>query len=69
MAKLKKLRVDLGWSSNKLANEAGLARQTAKNAEDGGSISPTTAKAIADALSRAYGRDIKPSEIEGLNIE
>ena len=37
-------------------------------AERGGMIQADTAKAIADALSRAYGREIKSWEIEGLNI-
>jgi transcriptional regulator with XRE-family HTH domain len=69
MANLRKLRIDLGWSPNKLAVEAGLARSTARQAEEGRAIAPATAKAIADALSKAYGRTILPTEIEGLNIE
>ena len=69
MANLRKLRQDLGWSPNKLAQEAGIARQTARRAEDGLPVAPAMAKAIADALSRAYGKEILPTEIEGLNIE
>lgn len=68
MATLKKYRTDLGWNTKKLAEEAGIARQSANSAERGGIIQAETAKAIADALSNAYGREIKPSDIEGLNI-
>jgi len=68
MTSLHDYRIDLGWSINKLASEAGISRQAAANAESGIPIKAETAKAIADALSKAYGRTIKPSEIEGMNI-
>lgn len=68
MATLRKYRIDLGWSINRLAQEAGLPHQNVKRAEDGEAIQASTAKAIADALGRALGYDVKPSEIEGLNI-
>lgn len=61
-------RINLGWSIYRLAHEAGISRPAAANAENGQPIKAETAKAIADALSRAYGQDIKPTDIEGLNI-
>ncbi len=68
MTTLRQYRLDLGWSVSKLASEAGVARQSIASAERGGLIQADTAKAIADALSRACGREIKSWEIEGLNI-
>ena len=68
MANLRKYRIDLGWSLTRLAQEAGLSHPVIRRAENGEPIQAETAKALADALSKAYGKDIKPSEIEGLNI-
>jgi DNA-binding XRE family transcriptional regulator len=65
---LKEYRVNLGWSHNQLAKAAGIARQTVVSAEEGELITAATAKAIADALSKAYGRTINVTDIEGLNI-
>jgi transcriptional regulator with XRE-family HTH domain len=65
---LRHYRIDLGWSIRRLAQEAGISHPVAKRAEAGEPIQASTAKAIADALSRALGRDIRPSDIEGLNI-
>lgn len=68
MPTLREYRIELGWTQNKLAQEAGITRPTAASAEEGKPIQATTAKAIATALSRGYRRDIKVLEIEGLNI-
>lgn len=68
MTTLREYRVNLGWSWNELAKEAGISPAIVKRAEEGVSVQARTAKAIADALSKAYGREIKPTEIEGLNI-
>lgn len=68
MTTLREYRVNLGWSQNELAREARISASIIKRAEDGDPIQARTAKAIADALSKAYGREIKPTEIEGLNI-
>jgi transcriptional regulator with XRE-family HTH domain len=68
MATLRKLRVDLGWSQTRLAIEAGISPTIAKRAEQLLPIQARTARALADALSKAYEREIKPSEIEGLQI-
>lgn len=68
MTSLREYRIDLGWSVNKMATEAGVSRQAAANAENGIPVKAETIKAIADALSEAYGREIRPSEIEGVNI-
>jgi transcriptional regulator with XRE-family HTH domain len=68
MSTLRVLRGNLGWSQRKLAQEARVANQVVKKAEEGESILASSAKAIADALSKAYGREIQPFDIEGLNI-
>ena len=68
MKTLRQYRIDLGWSTTKLADQARITRQAAANAEDGQPIRAETAKALADALTKAYGYDIRPSDIEGLNI-
>jgi transcriptional regulator with XRE-family HTH domain len=68
MTTLRHYRINLGWSIYRLAHEAGISRPAAANAENGQPIKAETAKALADALSRAYGQDIKPTDIEGLNI-
>lgn len=67
--KLKKLRVDLGWTLRELARQSGVDAVTVSRAEKGLPVQAPTAKAIADAFSRAYGREIKPSDIEDLKIE
>ena len=68
LATLRKLRVDLGWSQTALAKEAGISPAIAKRAEQLMPIQARTARALADALSKAYEREIKPSDIEGLQI-
>ncbi len=66
---LRTYRTNLGWSLTRLAKEAKLARGAVKNAEDGSMIRAETAKNIADALTRAIGKEISVSDIEGLNIQ
>ena len=65
---LKEYRVNLGWSPNELVKAAGIARQSVVSAEAGEVITAGTAKAIADALSKAYGQTINVTDIKGLNI-
>jgi len=65
---LREYRIELGWSTNKLAEEAKITRQSAANAENGQPIKAETAKAIADTLSKAYGREIRVMDIQGLNV-
>ena len=65
---LRELRVNLGWSQHELAKESGLSPSVVKRAEDGLPIHARTARALADALSRAYGRAIEPIDIAGLQI-
>jgi transcriptional regulator with XRE-family HTH domain len=65
---LREYRIELGWSINKLAEEAKITRQSAANAENGQPIKAETAKAIADTLSKAYGREIRVMDIQGLNV-
>jgi DNA-binding XRE family transcriptional regulator len=66
---LKEYRVNLGWTQNTLADKAGLNWSVVRQAEDGKPIRATSAKALADALSREYGREIKPTDLEGLNVQ
>lgn len=65
---LREYRVNLGWSQNRLAKEAGISPSIVKRAEYGAPVQARTAKALADALSRAYEREIKPIDITGLQI-
>ena len=65
---LKEYRVELGWNHTRLGQEAGLSRQAIGNAESGQRITAATAKSLADALSRGFGRPIMVRDIEGLNI-
>jgi len=68
MTTLREYRINLGWSIHKFAEQAGISRPAAANAESGQPIKAETAKALADALSKAYGQPIKATDIEGLNI-
>lgn len=65
---MREYRVNLGWSQNQLATEAGISPSIVKRAEEGAPVQARTAKALADALSRAYGREIRPIDIDGLQI-
>jgi transcriptional regulator with XRE-family HTH domain len=66
---LKALRVNLGWTQAVMADKAGLSHSVIRQAEDNKPIRATTAKALADVLSKEYGREIKPTDLEGLNIQ
>jgi DNA-binding XRE family transcriptional regulator len=68
MSALRELRINLGWTIQKLAQEAGVTRQAVYSAEKGDPIRANTAKALADALSRGYSHEIKPLDIDGLHI-
>jgi predicted transcriptional regulator len=61
---LKKLRCDLKWSTNELARRAQIDGSTVRSAEKGFLISISSAQAIADALSKAHGREIQQSELQ-----
>ncbi len=66
---LRELRVNLGWSQKDLSRESGVSTAIVSNAEKGKRLTAVKAKAIADVLSKAYGREIRPLDIEGLNVE
>lgn len=68
MPTLREMRLELGWTVKKLSDESGVSRSVINNAEKSHPILANTAKDLADALSRAFGREIKSYEIEGLNI-
>jgi len=66
---LEEYRRMYGWSVSALAREAGLDNNTARKALAGkAKITPTTAQSIARAISRAAGRTILVTDIEGLNV-
>ncbi len=65
---LKEYRVNLGWDWTELARQAGLQAQVVRRAERGGRVKAATAKRLADTFSRAYGKEIRPTDIEGLVI-
>lgn len=65
---LRTLRVNLGWTQRDLAEQARISETAMSQAENGQRISVKSAKAIADTLGRAYGREIKPLDIDGLNV-
>jgi hypothetical protein len=52
-----------------LAKEAGIDPTIVSRAERGINISAPSAKRIADAFSKAYGKEILVGEIEDLNVE
>lgn len=66
---MKRLRIDLGWTQKMLAKESGLDPTIVSRAERGVNISAPSAKKIADAFSRAYGREILVGDIEDLSVE
>ncbi len=66
---LRDWRVNLGWSIKRLAEEAAVSYPSVRAAERGQRIKAETAKAIADALSKAYGQGIKVTDISGLIIQ
>jgi predicted transcriptional regulator len=68
MTNIRTYRVNLGWSQRQMAREAGVSPLVIKRAEEGLSIRPDMAKTIADMLSRVMGKEIRPSDIDGLNI-
>ena len=45
-----------------------MSRQVINNAERGAAIQADTAKALADALGKGYGREISVLHIKGLAI-
>ena len=66
---LKDLRVDAGWTKKMLYEKSGVDTGTISRVERGAKIGAVKAKAMADALSSALGREIVVSDIEGLNVE
>lgn len=66
---LYQLRVNLGWTQKMLSKESGVNPVSIMKAEKGGRLTAVSAKKIADAFARAYEREIRPLDIEGLVIE
>jgi len=65
---LKEYRVNLGWDWTELARQAGLQAQVVRRAERGGRVKAATSKRLAHTFSRADGKEIRPTDIEGLVI-
>jgi transcriptional regulator with XRE-family HTH domain len=66
--KIKDLRVNLGWNMRMLSAASGVDIGTISHAETGRRVTAVTAKKLADAFSKAYGRTILPTDIVDLNI-
>jgi DNA-binding XRE family transcriptional regulator len=66
---LKEMRINLGWTQEALAEKAGLNWSVVRQAETGKPIRATSAKALADVLSTAYGTPIRPTDLEKLNVQ
>jgi len=66
---LRELRINVGWSQTVLSEKSGVDTGIISRAERGAKIGAAKAKSLADALSLAYGCEIKPLDIEGLNVE
>jgi transcriptional regulator with XRE-family HTH domain len=66
---LRELRINIGWSQKILSEKSGVDRGTISRVEKGAKIGAVKAKALADALSLAYGREIRPLDIKDLSIE
>lgn len=49
---LRTFRIERGWDMTRLAQEAKVTQATISRMERGSSISPSTAKKVADALCR-----------------
>lgn len=69
MTTIRDYRIELGWTITELARKAKLHRQTVASAENGELILPSSAKAIASAISRGLRVRVRPGDIEGLNIQ
>ncbi len=68
MSTIVELRSALGWTQSYLAQQARLTPNTVRKAEQGEAVSAATARAIAEALSKAYGRLILVKDLDGLNV-
>jgi len=66
---LKALRINLGWTQKQLAQEAGVDPATVSRAERGDNVTAPKAKRIADVFAKEYDREIKVTDIAGLNVE
>lgn len=67
MASMQKYRRDLGWSQRELAKRAHLDLLTIQKAERGELIPASTADALVEALSVAYGKRLLLGDFDDLN--
>lgn len=65
---LTELRESVPMNIPDLARASGVDAQTIRNAEAGQRIFAKTARAIAEALSEALGRNIQVRDIDGLQV-
>ena len=65
---LEDYRKECGWSLLEMARQAGIDFNTLKRAMNGERVSPRTAKALAEAISRDLGRNIRFQDIDGLIV-
>ncbi len=66
---LDQYRKHLGWSWNRLAQEARLDKATVQRASRGDPIRGDTATQLARAISEGLGYHVHFSDIDGLNVQ
>jgi DNA-binding XRE family transcriptional regulator len=65
---IEEYRRRLRWTRSKLAHEAQLDYQTVIRAERGSPVQYRTLEAIAAALSRGLGEEVRPVDLDGVQI-
>lgn len=69
MPTMRDYREQAGLSIAELARRANVDFSTAKKADDNRPIRRIKALAIVRAISAAIGRDLRPEEVDGLQME
>jgi transcriptional regulator with XRE-family HTH domain len=65
---IEEYRKQLRWTRSKLAHEAQLDYQTVMRAERGAPVQYRTLEAIAAALSRGLGKEVRPADLDSVQI-
>jgi transcriptional regulator with XRE-family HTH domain len=65
---IEEYRKQLRWTRSKLAHEAQLDYQTVMRAERGAPVQYRTLEAIAAALSRGLGKEVRPADLDDVRI-
>ena len=65
---LEEYRIECGFSQSELARRAGIDFNTLRRALEGETVSATTARKIARAISQELGREVRYNDISGLKV-